>query len=149
MATKKVVKKRPPKTVKEKKFVKAYIENGGNGVKAALESYDTDNYGSANRIAQDNVQKLSFDHYFAAAGLTDKAISENIANIALRAKRIHGTDSDFIEVDDNPTRLKATELAIKVMGKFAPPKAPVDPEGNTVVPILMGLSITPVGDSEE
>lgn len=133
--------KRPARTVKEKKFVKAFIENGGNATQAALKAYDTTVYGSATRIGAENTAKLSFDHYFQAAGLTDEKISANIAFIANEANRIHGTDSDFIEIPDHAVRLKANELAIKVMGKFAPPRAPVDGEGNTVVPILGILDV--------
>lgn len=127
--------KRKPKTVKEIHFAKEYIENGGNGVQAALAAYDTENYASANVIAQENLQKLSFDHYFEKAGLTDEAIAGNISRIANEAMRIHGGGDDFIEINDEPTRLKANELAVRIMGKFAPPRAPVDEDGNTVLPI--------------
>lgn len=44
-------------TMKQAKFVKEYIANGGNGTQAALKAYDTDKYETANAIAVENLQK--------------------------------------------------------------------------------------------
>lgn len=44
-------------TPKQRKFLKVYFETG-NGTKAALEAYDTDDYFIAASIAQQNLQKL-------------------------------------------------------------------------------------------
>ncbi len=43
-------------TKKQKGFVKDYLETG-NGVRAALKNYDTTDYGTANSIAVENLQK--------------------------------------------------------------------------------------------
>lgn len=133
MKSKAPIVKRAPRTVKEKKFVKEYIANGGNATQAALAVYDTDQYKSASRIGNENTAKLSFDHYFALAGLTDDVIAQNVTRIAVSSKK----QNQFTgEIDsDDAMQIKATELAIKIMGKFAPPRAPVDEEGKTVTPI--------------
>lgn len=44
-------------TLKQRRFVDEYLRNGGNGVRAALAAYDTEDYGTANSIARDNLQK--------------------------------------------------------------------------------------------
>lgn len=106
--------KRPPKTLKEKRFVKAYLETG-NATQAALSAYDA-TYHSARRIGSENVAKLSFDHYFEKAGLTDEVISQNIAVMALTAKKRDQYSGEIS--DDYSTKLKATELALKVMKKL-------------------------------
>lgn len=138
MATKPATAKRLPKTVKEKKFAKEYIENGGNAVQAALKVYDVqsskDPYNTAGTIASENMQKLTFDHYFRSAGLTDEVIAQAITVKALTAKK---RDQFSGEVTDDHTEQRHNlELAVKIMGKFAAQRAPVDEEGRTVVPII-------------
>lgn len=130
MKEKKIIVKRPPKTMKEKKFIQEYIRNGGNSTQAALKVYDTDSIGSASRIGFENTAKLSFEHYFEKSGLTDAKMAQNITRVALNSKK----QNQFTgEIDnDDITQLKAMELAIKIMGKFAPPRLPVDKEGKEV-----------------
>ena len=133
MATKKPIVKRPARTVKEKKFVKEYINNGGNATQAALKVYDVTSMGSAKLIGHENITKLNLDHYFAAAGLTDEVAAQNIVRIALTAKK---RDQYSGEITDNDElQFKATSEALKMQGKYAPTRAPVDEEGKTVMPI--------------
>ncbi len=49
---------------KEKGFADDYIETG-NGVKSALENYDTEDYSSAGAIATQNLKKLKIQQYIA------------------------------------------------------------------------------------
>lgn len=128
--------KRAPRTMKEKKYVKALIENGGNKCQAVFDSYDVKpgDYNTATKIASENTQKLTFDDLFAKAGLTDEVIAKSITHKVLLAKKQNQFTGEVD--DDHAIQLKATELALKIMGKFAPEKAPVDQEGNTVIPIL-------------
>lgn len=55
--------KRPPKTLKEKEWLREYLENGGNQTAAALAVYDTENYWAAATIGKENVKKLQIDKY--------------------------------------------------------------------------------------
>ena len=43
-------------TFKQKAFSQEYVKNKGNGTRAALEVYDTEDYGTANQIAIGNLQ---------------------------------------------------------------------------------------------
>jgi phage terminase small subunit len=44
-------------TLKQRRFLKEYLRNGGNGVQAALAVYNTYSYSTANSIARANLQK--------------------------------------------------------------------------------------------
>lgn len=44
-------------TLKQKTFVKRYVQNGGNGTKAAMDVYNAKNYNTAHTIASENLQK--------------------------------------------------------------------------------------------
>lgn len=125
--------------MKEKKFAKEYIENGGNAVQAALSVYDTTSYKSASRIGVENTDKLSFDQYFHEAGLSDQVIAQSITVKALTAKKRDQFSGEI--TDDHTEQRHNIELAMKIMGKFAAPRAPVDEEGNTVLPILMTMDV--------
>ena len=127
MKTKEVKPKRPPRTPKERKFVKEYLTNGGNKVQAAMAAYDTKSINSATRIAYENTQKLTFDDYFEKAGLTDEAIAPNLRDAAFAEK----TDTA-----DWNIRLKAHELAVKLMNKM--PKEQGDTTNNIVIAPIMG-----------
>lgn len=150
MASKAPIKKRAPRTVKEKKFAKEYIANGGNATAAALAVYDVGNskdpYSTASVIGTENIAKLSFDHYFTSAGLSDEVVAQNITRIALTAKK---RDQFSGEITDNDElQLRAMAEAIKIQGKYAPPRAPVDEKGETVRPILAGISYEDVPADE-
>lgn len=53
-------------TPKQDKFLKRYLETG-NGTRAALEAYDTDDYKTAGAIASENLKKPSIMEKFKAA----------------------------------------------------------------------------------
>ena len=62
-------------TIKERKFVKNYIKNDGNGVKSALESYDTTDYKTASNIASTNLDKPRIQKAIQEA-LPDELLAE-------------------------------------------------------------------------
>lgn len=53
-------------TPKQDKFLRRYLETG-NGTRAALEAYDTDDYNTAHAIASENLRKPSIMEKFKAA----------------------------------------------------------------------------------
>ena len=55
--------KKKKATFKQKKFVEKYLEHG-NGTRAALEVYNTDDENSASSIATENLQKLEVQELF-------------------------------------------------------------------------------------
>lgn len=108
--------KRPPKTLKERKFVKAYLESG-NATQAVIKAgYDVGSNVAARAIASQNLTKLTLTDHFEEMGLTDRAIAANITRIALSARKRDQFSGEYEE--DNHMQLKATEIAIKVMGKM-------------------------------
>ena len=90
----------------------------GNGTKSALKAYNHKGKNpekAAGAHAVKLLGKLDMVHYLEVNGFTPDHAAKTIYNASL-ADRIHGTDSDFIEVPDHPTRLKAAELGLKAMG---------------------------------
>lgn len=117
-------------TVKQTKFVKAYVANDGNGTKAALETYDTTEPTVANAIAVENLQKPSIKEAIENALIKHEITMDSaVAPIAagLKATRSFVVDESVVETPDHSTRLKASSMALKLMG--AEQKA--DAGGNT------------------
>ena len=100
-------KKRPPKTIKEKRWLIKTIEYG-DGAKAAMEVYDVNGNASARAIASQNFSKLSLDDALLAEGLTEHSAAKSIKE-GLEAMKIHGTSDNFIEIQDKPTQHKYLE----------------------------------------
>lgn len=67
-------------TPKRKKFVTKYIENGGNGTQAVLDTYNTDSSNVANQIALENLRKptviRAIDQVLQGVGLTDDVVAK-------------------------------------------------------------------------
>jgi hypothetical protein len=113
--------KRPPKTLKEKKFVKAYMKTG-NATMSAMEAYDTDNYNTAASIGSENLKKLAMDEEFRKAGLSNEVIAQNTTKIALTAKKRDQYSGEMYE--DNMARLNAMKFAADLMGLVRHEAAP-------------------------
>jgi len=103
-------------TIKQKMFLKEYFKSG-NGTDAAMKSYNCKDRHSASVIATETLSKLSdpVKTLMEAKGLTMGKLVDTVNN-ATEANKIHGTQDDFIEIPDHPTRLKATEIASKWLG---------------------------------
>jgi phage terminase small subunit len=137
--------KRPPKTLKEKRFVKEYAIDG-NGTRAAMEVYDVSNKNSAAVIASQNLTRLNIYEVLDRAGVTDDKIAQTVGEgmgatkpiSAVAGKDASEASVDFIDVPDWPSRLKATELASKMKGHL---KDRVDlTSGDVPFPIYGGRS---------
>lgn len=98
-------------TLKQLKFTKAYINNGGNGTQAALEAYDT-NPQSARQIASDNLTKPDIRQTIEKAltenGLTPHEITKEIKDIATRS----------VEKVSADTKLRASIELLKLWGAY-------------------------------
>jgi len=123
--------KRPPRTLKERKFVKEYLATG-NATEAAARVYDVSSRESAESIGQQNLGKLLFTDIMDRHGLTDDKLAA-VLNEGLEAARsisaIAGTEAnggtvDFVEVPDFAVRHKYLETALKLKDKF--PSAKVE-----------------------
>jgi len=108
-----------PLTVKQKKFVKAYVEKDGNGQEAAKAVYDVRTDGIARSIASENLTKPNIKYAIEQAlekhGITMDRAVQPISD-ALDATRAIGFGDDAMEVVDHSTRLKASGMALKLMG---------------------------------
>ena len=108
------MKKRSPKTIKEKRWFKKAIEYG-DGTKAALEVYDVNGKDSARAIASQNFGKLSIDEALEAEGLSDHTAAKSIKS-GLEAMKIHGTNDNFIEIQDKATQHRYLETLLRLKG---------------------------------
>jgi dihydroorotase-like cyclic amidohydrolase len=117
--------KRPPKTIKEKKFVKKYLEIG-NATEAAMQVYDASSRDSAHSIATQNLQKLSFVDILEKHGITDDKLASvlldgleaNRTISTISGKEANGGTVDFVDVPDYAVRHKYLETGLKVKNKF-------------------------------
>ncbi len=101
-------------TPKQKAFAAEYSENGGNGVKAALEVYDTDDYSTANQIAVENLQKPivqdELRRLLKEADVTPKRALRVVSDV-MDAMKKNGEE-------DHPTRLRAADMSLKLHGAY-------------------------------
>lgn len=108
-------------TIKQKKFVKAYIANDGNGRDAAKAAYDVKTDGVAASIASENLNKPNIreaiEQALAKHEITIDAAVKPIAD-GLHATRtiVAGDHEQGLEVADHSIRLKASGMALKLMG---------------------------------
>ena len=67
-------------TLKQRKFVKGYIKNGGNATQAALSVYDTEDYQTAGMIASENLKKPKLKQAIEEALIKLKITPEYMLN---------------------------------------------------------------------
>jgi len=102
-------------TVKQRRFVRHYVETG-NGTQAALVAYDTADPNTARAIAAENLAKPSIqeavDALLDASGLSD----ERLAAIHAYYLSLHRSD----DPQEKALGLKALDMAYKLKGAYAP-----------------------------
>ncbi len=114
--------KEPQLTVKQKAFLKAYLDptskTFGNGTLSAMGVYDTDDYQTAGAIAYENLKKLQnpVKALMESKGLSlDKLLI--VLNNGLQAKKIHSSPTEpDKEIADHAVRHKFLETAGKWLG---------------------------------
>lgn len=117
-------------TIKQKKFVKEYVANDGNGKQAYKAAYGVTNDNTAaaeasTTLSKPNV-KEAIDAALEKADITIDAAVQPIKD-GLVATRTFGTgDGDAYEAIDHSIRLKASGMALKLLGAEQR-----QPEGNT------------------
>lgn len=99
-------------SLKQKRFVKEYIANGGNGTQAALKVYDTKSDDVAQTIASENISKpiikQSIDEIANSQGLTPSVILSKFSDIS----------SKTVEKWSGDTVLKATVEMARILGMY-------------------------------
>lgn len=119
-------------TPKQKEFADLYVENGGNGTAAALESYDTDSYSTAAAIASENLKKPNVVEYLRIIGasnhVTPNRLFSRLDRALDAAKPIispsgeivkHPETGETVKADDWGTQLKAVEISARLLGLYA------------------------------
>ena len=100
-------------TLKQRHFIKAYVQNGGNATQAALEAYDT-TYDTARVIGCENLTKPNIkqviDRLMEAVELSTKD--------TLRAIKDALGATDRTNHPDHRVRLNAAVLALKLKGAY-------------------------------
>lgn len=107
-------------TIKQKKFVKAYVANDGNGVRAAQDAYNVKSYSAANSISGENLQKPAVREAIEASlekhGITMDAAIKPIADGLQASKELEVNGKVVATQVDHSIRLKASSMALKLMG---------------------------------
>ncbi len=122
--------KRPPKTPKEKLFVKEYAKTL-NATEAASRVYDVKTRESARSIGSENLLKLDVSSQLDGVGLTDEYLYQGLlegtqaqktvsAQILVKADGgiVKKEDEGIIEYPDHPTRHKYYVTALELKGKL-------------------------------
>jgi hypothetical protein len=118
--------KRPPKTLKEKKFKKILAETGDH-ILAATKAYDVTSRDSARAVASENLRKLSgMEEILEKHGITDDYLAEKTKEgldatrtiSTISGKEANGGTVDFVDVPDFISRHKYLETALKLKDKF-------------------------------
>ena len=92
-------------TTKQKAFAEEYIRNGGNGTQAALKTYDTDDYPTANAIAGENLQKP----------LVIEELIKTARRLGVTEEKIVSPVIDALDSQDLDMRLKGHDRMIKML----------------------------------
>ncbi|MFW5887700.1 MAG: hypothetical protein ACOCUH_02770, partial [Bacteriovoracia bacterium] len=116
------------RTIREKKFIKAYIENGGNATKAYLAVNETYKGNSAKELGRRMLTKvdLSDDEIMEELGLTDAYIYEKIKEGTEAIK----TDKTGDEIADYAVRHQYIDTILKLTKKYPAEKREVDLKGD-------------------
>jgi phage terminase small subunit len=110
-------------SLKQRKFAKAYIKNGGNATQAALESYDTTDYFTSAAIGQENLKKP----------LIKQAIETALIELDLSPKKVLKTFVNIIDkhTDENPNAaVRANENIAQIMNMYPSQKSLTLDDGN-------------------
>jgi phage terminase small subunit len=117
---------------KQKKFVKEYIKNGGNGTQAVIDAgYKVKDRKVAGVVSAENLAKPSIAKVVKSLSeaFTDKELIKVHKEGLQASKKIFKNNNESGEVElvgdepDYPTRHKYLETAYKLKGSFAPEKS--------------------------
>lgn len=102
-------------TIRQRTFLRTYLENGGNGTKSALTAYNCTTIASAEAVARETLKSArvqrAYEAILAAGGLSDRALR----GIHLRYLSLHASP----DVREKQLGLTALRLGYKVTGAFA------------------------------
>jgi len=117
-------------TRKQQEFVKEYVSNGQNGVKAALEVYDTTDYSTAGNIASENLNKPKIEA--AIKSIAEMISTEKIAQRLNEGLDATKWDERGGELTDYATRHKYVDTALKVKDLYPIKKTDITSDGEKI-----------------
>ena len=100
-------------SVKQKKFVKAYAENGGNATEAALDTYDVKSREVAKSLGYENLQKPNIANEVEKALLANGQDMDSIIGTLREA-----TLSGLGEKASNADTLKGVDMLLKLANAY-------------------------------
>ncbi|PIQ90206.1 MAG: hypothetical protein COV71_05810 [Candidatus Omnitrophica bacterium CG11_big_fil_rev_8_21_14_0_20_41_12] len=121
-------------TLKQRKFIKYYIETGNASLAARRAGYALGKEQGYENLTKPHI-RLAFMVLLDKRGLTDEKIIDKLIELIEAKRQISANITygdadektvDFIEVPDNPTQIKALELLIKL-------KSLIGNDGNTLI----------------
>jgi hypothetical protein len=143
------------RTIKEKKFIKAYIENGGNITKSYLSVNPSYKGNAACELGRQLLKKLELtdDEIMEELGMDDRYIMQKIKEgieatkvvsvIPIKPKEAqennpelpdaNSKNVEFIDVEDYPTRHKYIDMLLKLKNKYPAEKKDVNLTGNITI----------------
>ena len=143
------------RTLRERKFIKAYIENAGNATEAYMAINPKVKRENASVYGLRMLEKVSItqDELMNLMGATDTYLQEKL-NEGLKAKKVvsiipiipkKGQENDpclpeansksleFVDVEDYPTRYKYLDMAYKLKGTYPAEKHEIEVARKVIV----------------
>jgi len=151
------------RTLRERKFIKAYIENSGNATEAFLVLSPNAKRETAGELGYRMLKKvdISVSELMEMMGTTDAYLNQKlnegleatktISVIPIKQKEAQENSTDlpnansknieFVDVEDYPTRHKYLDTALKLKGSY-----PAEKHEETHKVILLGKKEKPEGE---
>lgn len=92
-------------TLKQKAFVEEYVRNGGNGTQAALKTYGTDDYKTAQNISSENLSKP----------IVMEELIKTARRLGVTEEKIVSPVIDALNSDELEMRLKGHDRMVKML----------------------------------
>ena len=92
-------------TTKQKAFAEEYIRNGGNGTQAALKTYETEDYKTAQNISSENLSKP----------IIIEELVKTARRLGVTEEKIVSPVIDALDSQDLDMRLKGHDRMIKML----------------------------------
>ena len=124
------------RTLREKKFIEAYIENCGNATEAYLAVSPDIKRDSAKELGKRMVAKvgLSIVEVLDRMGLSDPVISQKLID-GLNATRETGTGKDRKEIADHNVIVKYLDMILKLKASYPADRSKLELTGKDGQPI--------------
>lgn len=124
------------RTLRERKFIEAYIENNGNATKAYLIANPEVKKDSARELGSRMLTKvdISVVEVLDKMGLTDPVISQKLID-GLKATREAGVGKDRKEIADHHAIVKYLDMILKLKASYPADRSKLELTGKDGLPL--------------